>query len=142
MGTEEQNRRDGLQSFYGSIAWKRTRDAYRQTVGGLCEDCKERGIIRAGDVVHHVIPLSAANINSEAVTLNFANLRLLCDECHARTHAERHDETSGGRRKGKPIGSQRKRRYTIDENTGEVMAKEDGNSKDKLPRWRSRSRAE
>ena len=115
MGTEEQNRRDGLQSFYGSIAWKRTRDAYRQTVGGLCEDCKERGIIRAGDVVHHVIPLSAANINSEAVTLNFANLRLLC--------AERHDETSGGRRKGKPIGSQRKRRYTIDENTGEVRAK-------------------
>lgn len=120
MGTEEQKRRAGLQSFYGSMAWKRTREAYKQEAGGLCEDCKERGIIRAGDCVHHVIPLTVANIDSEAVTLNFANLRLLCDECHARTHALRHDETSGGRRKGKPIGSQRKRRYKIDENTGKV----------------------
>ena len=121
MGTETANRRKELQAFYNTPAWRRTREAYRQTVGGLCEDCKARGIIRAGDCVHHVIPLTPSNLSSENITLDFANLRLLCDECHARVHQERGDETSAGRRKGKPIGKQRKRRYKIDENTGKVV---------------------
>lgn len=120
METED-TRRKNLQGFYGSPAWKRTRQAYKESVGGLCEDCKAKGIIRAGDVVHHVIPLSVDNVHSEAITLNFANLRLLCDECHARVHQERGDETSAGRKKGKPIGSKRKRRYKIDAETGDVV---------------------
>ena len=121
MGTETANRRKELQAFYNTPAWRRTREAYRQSVGGLCEDCKDKGIIRAGDCVHHVIPLSPTNLSNENITLNWANLRLLCDECHARVHQERGDETSVGRRKGKPLGKKRKRRYKIDEYTGKVV---------------------
>ena len=119
MDKEEQRRRN-LQGFYGSPAWKRTRQAYKESVGGLCEDCKAKGIIRAGDVVHHVIPLSVDNVTMTNISLSFSNLRLLCDECHARVHKERGDETSAGRKKGKPIGKNRKRRYKIDEVTGKV----------------------
>lgn len=121
MKTDEAARRAQLQDFYGSSTWKHTRDVYRRRVGGLCEDCKERGYIKAGVVVHHIIPLTPANIGEYGIALSDNNLRLLCEDCHARIHADRKDETSAGRRKSvRPVGSKRKRRYTVDENTGKV----------------------
>lgn len=69
--------------FYSSTAWKKCREAYRQTVHGLCEKCGE-----AGEIVHHKKPLNRKNINDPNITLNFDNLRLECRSCHGFSHGK------------------------------------------------------
>ena len=75
-------------NFYKTAAWRKLRDSYIKSVGGLCERCYSAGIIRHGDTVHHKIHLSPENINDPAVTMNFENLELLCRDCHAALHAK------------------------------------------------------
>lgn len=81
--------RDFARSFYLSQAWIQTRKAYVKSVGGLCEDCLARGIVRAGEIVHHITPLTPENINDTSITLDPANLRLVCRDCHAQLHGGR-----------------------------------------------------
>lgn len=66
--------------------WKDCRKAYIKSVGGLCERCYSKGIIKHGDTVHHKTPLTPENINDPSVTLNPENLELLCRSCHAEIH--------------------------------------------------------
>src|SRR5690606_14296069 len=67
--------------FYLSREWKRTREAYTRLRHGLCERCG------AGcKIVHHKVYLTPQNIWDPSVTLNFANLELLCQECHNLEH--------------------------------------------------------
>lgn len=73
-------------SFYNSKVWKRTRNAYSQSVGYLCEKCLEQGLYVTGEIVHHIIPITLENINNPEITLNFSNLKLLCRSCHERIH--------------------------------------------------------
>ena len=93
--------------FYTSTAWKACRRAYRDKAGGLCEKCKARGEITAGEIVHHKIHLNADNLNDPDVALNFDNLELLCRACHAEEHPEMYEGT---------------KRYKVDE-CGKVVAK-------------------
>ena len=72
--------------FYKSKAWQNTRDAYAASVGGLCEDCLERGLYKAGEIVHHKRALTPENISDPLVTLAWDNLKLLCRDCHAKEH--------------------------------------------------------
>lgn len=88
--------KDFAKSFYTSRAWKNCRRAYAASVGGLCEDCKAKGLITPGEIVHHKTELTPENINDPAVTLSWSNLRLVCREHHAREHGAR------------------ERRYTVD----------------------------
>ena len=78
--------RDFAKAFYKSQAWKRTRDAYMRSVGGLCERCRARGLIVPGDIVHHKVYISPENINDTSVTLDWANLEAVCRACHAEIH--------------------------------------------------------
>lgn len=75
-------------AFYNSAAWKSTREAFRRSKGGLCEDCLKKGIITAGAEVHHIQPLTPDNIGNPNVTLSWQNLTLLCKDCHAARHAK------------------------------------------------------
>lgn len=75
-------------AFYKSHAWQACRDAYVETVGGLCERCLRRGEVTAGEIVHHKIALTPKNINNPSVTLNFANLELVCQTCHNKAHGK------------------------------------------------------
>lgn len=75
--------------FYSSDAWKKTRRAYRKSVGGLCERCLDRGEVRAGEIVHHIRHLTPENIHDPKVTLSWDNLQLLCRDCHAQIHTNR-----------------------------------------------------
>lgn len=68
-------------SFYKSKAWRDTRDAYIASRHGLCERCGA-----GGKIVHHRIYLTPDNINDPAMTLNFDNLELLCQDCHNAEH--------------------------------------------------------
>ena len=83
-------------AFYRSKAWKAVRDAYMQkpvlTSKGecpplCCERCFEAGEIVPAKVVHHIIHLNERNINNPAITVSFANLQRLCQDCHADVHA-------------------------------------------------------
>lgn len=67
--------------FYLSAAWRRTRDAYFRYRCGICERCGA-----AGDIVHHKVRITPANIGDPHVTLNFDNLELLCQDCHNKEH--------------------------------------------------------
>lgn len=80
--------RDFAKAFYNSRAWQVCRKGYVKSKVGLCEDCLKRGIYTPGKVVHHVVHLTPANINDPSITLNWDNLRLVCQDCHAAEHAE------------------------------------------------------
>lgn len=77
--------------FYKSIQWRTTRDAYAKSVGLLCERCKAKGIIKAGEIVHHKVHLTPDNINNPEVSLAWSNLMLLCRDCHGEIHSGRED---------------------------------------------------
>lgn len=72
--------------FYKSQAWRRCRDAYAKSQGGLCERCREKGLIVAGHDVHHKIHLTPDNIHDPDIALNWDNLELLCRSCHEQEH--------------------------------------------------------
>lgn len=78
--------REFAKGFYKSKAWERTREAYAASVGWLCEDCMREGRFTAGKVVHHIVPITPENITDPAITLSWANLRLVCQDCHAMEH--------------------------------------------------------
>lgn len=78
--------REFAASFYSSKAWQRCREAYKKSKGGLCEKCYAKGIVKAGEIVHHKIHLNPDNINDTSVTMNFDNLELLCRDCHGEEH--------------------------------------------------------
>lgn len=73
-------------AFYKSKTWQRCRAAYISKVGGLCERCFARGIVRPGYIVHHKEYISLDNINDPAVLLNHDNLEYLCMDCHNNEH--------------------------------------------------------
>lgn len=75
-------------TFYLSYAWEKCRKAYARSVGGLCEDCLEHGLYTPGKVVHHRKPITRENICDTNVTLAWDNLRFLCQDCHAKAHAD------------------------------------------------------
>ena len=74
--------------FYRSVAWKKTRDAYAKSVGGLCEECLKKGIYNPGEIVHHITELTPENIGDPGVTLSWDNLELVCRDCHGQAHGK------------------------------------------------------
>lgn len=61
---------------------------------GLCQECKRRGTIRKGNIVHHIVEAR------EDLTKfwDVDNLELSCEACHNKEHPER----GGGEKKKKP----------------------------------------
>ena len=74
--------------FYNSKAWKDTREAYKKSVGGLCERCMSHGLVTPAEIVHHKIPLTNKNIRDKSLALGWDNLEALCRKCHAEVHDE------------------------------------------------------
>ena len=72
--------------FYISRAWIRCARAYKISVGGLCEKCRQRGLIVPAEEVHHKIKLTPKNINRPEITMNWENLIALCQDCHKEMH--------------------------------------------------------
>ena len=78
--------KDFAKDFYNSPAWKSCRASYARYKHYLCERCFANGIFRSGDIVHHKIALTPANITDPDVALSFENLELLCRGHHAEAH--------------------------------------------------------
>lgn len=97
--------KDFAKGFYNTKAWQRLRDQVWKRDKGLCQWCLNKGIIRQGEEVHHLVELTPENIHDESVSLNPENLVTLCRECHGTTKRNRGE------------------RYTVDE-MGRVTPKE------------------
>ncbi|MEG1825153.1 MAG: HNH endonuclease [Cloacibacillus sp.] len=69
--------------FYNSTAWSKCRNAYIQSVFGICERCHMPAKI---GIVHHKQPITDENESDPSITLDFDNLEYLCIECHNREH--------------------------------------------------------
>lgn len=72
--------------FYSSKEWQQCREAYKKSVGGLCEKCKAKGLIVPAEIVHHKIHITADNLDDPSITLSFDNLLCVCAKCHAEEH--------------------------------------------------------
>ncbi len=78
--------KDYSKSFYKSTAWRKSRRGYIDTVGGLCERCKTKGLFVPGKVVHHKKYISESNIDDVSITLDWNNFEYLCQDCHNMEH--------------------------------------------------------
>ena len=65
------------QNFYNSRQWRRLRQYYIQ-MNPLCKHCKDKGIIKGGECIDHIIPI---RLGGKPLSLN--NLQTLCNSCHA-----------------------------------------------------------
>lgn len=75
------------EAFYKSRTWQDCRNEYARKAKHLCENCLKDGIIRAGEIVHHINPITPANIDNPEITLNPENMMLVCRDCHAKIHS-------------------------------------------------------
>lgn len=74
--------------FYHSKAWQDIRAFVWDRANGLCERCMQNGEVKPADVVHHTIPLTAANMNDPDISLNADRLQALCHDCHTEIHKQ------------------------------------------------------
>jgi len=88
---------NGYKQFYSSQAWKDARRNYKQSVGGLCEKCLEKGIVTPAEIVHHKTPLTDENVGDLSISLGWCNLQALCRQCHAKAHEDMYAERTGKR---------------------------------------------
>jgi len=96
-------RQDALiHKFYRSSDWKIARAIKIASASGMCEECGN-----VGTEVHHITHLTPENVLDPSVSVNQANLKLLCNECHNKVH---------GRFEGK-------REYYFDEEGNMVLRK-------------------
>ena len=72
-------------SFYHTAAWKTARQMALRRDHYLCQRCKQQGIIKQGNIVHHVVALKD-NWNKR---LTLSNLETICAECHNEEHPEK-----------------------------------------------------
>ena len=78
--------REFSKKFYNSKAWKKCRNAYKESKFHICERC---GCL--GEEVHHKICLTPKNINDPDIALSWDNLELLCQSCHSKEHMSKYD---------------------------------------------------
>jgi 5-methylcytosine-specific restriction enzyme A len=78
-------------AFYNSAPWKACREAFGSSKHWICERCS-----KPGNIAHHKVWLTRANINDPMITLNWSNLELLCHDCHDREHWPEQEVTREG----------------------------------------------
>lgn len=75
--------KDYARPFYDGAEWRKTREAYLSSQNYICEDCGG-----AACIVHHMKPIKPWNVSDPRVTLNWDNLKAVCDQCHKAEHAK------------------------------------------------------
>ena len=72
-----------LKSFYASEAWLRLRAAILAERGAKCQKC---GRVTSELQMHHIIELTPENVADAMVSLDPANILVLCHDCHDAAH--------------------------------------------------------
>lgn len=73
---------DPLEKFYQTKRWKKARAYVVARDHGVCVRCGA-----AGYTVHHIIPLTIANMNDIEIAIGDKNLETLCRSCHESIHS-------------------------------------------------------
>ena len=60
--------------------WQEVRDLYIKE-NPLCEDCRDKGITKMANIVHHIVELTRGGAKYA-----FGNLKSLCTACHNNIH--------------------------------------------------------
>lgn len=68
-------------SFYRSKEWRKLRTSVIREQQYLCQDCLDKGIIKIGEELHHII--STRTEEGWKKRLDRDGLRFLCRDCHA-----------------------------------------------------------
>lgn len=93
-----------LKRFYNSEVWKTFRANLileRITHDGvICEECGRIIAVSKHIHLHHVIELNEGNYKDTNISLNPANINIICHECHNKIHGR----WQGGYRKNKERG--------------------------------------
>lgn len=97
------------QRLLNSIEWARVKAIVWKRAGGLCEQCKREGFIRAGVDCHHVIPVETGRTVQEMARLAYDpnNCQLLCVEHHIKVHQSMRTHTKEKVRENKARARQR-----------------------------------
>jgi 5-methylcytosine-specific restriction endonuclease McrA len=74
--------REQMHQFYQSKAWKALREQVQNDYRMRCAGCGKLILGRA--IVDHITEINPDNHDDEQITLNPANLQLLCHPCHNR----------------------------------------------------------
>ena len=77
------------ESFYKSKAWQHCRESAMKRDVYLCQDCLKLGRYTPAEEVHHIVPLTPANVCDASISLNLDNLVSICRECHKVRHGAR-----------------------------------------------------
>jgi predicted kinase len=93
-------------SFYNSKEWKAIRQYIGVKYNWTCAECGG-----PGEEVHHIIPLSPANIKDYKITFDEDNLVLLCKDCHFLKHEKDNPLNNNNRNRKLTDGG-----YYFDEN--------------------------
>ena len=83
------NKSPEVERFYTTTFWRNRRKAFLEDHNYLCQVCLSKGLIEAATEVHHIIPLTAENINDPRITVDETNLMALCDSCHDEQHRKK-----------------------------------------------------
>lgn len=75
---DKHSRDERSTKFYKSKEWKATRSYAFGLSHGLCDQCRQRGIIKPGNVVDHKVPIK----RDYSLRLTLSNLWTLCHSCH------------------------------------------------------------
>ena len=86
------SRNKDYQRLLNSPRWAKVKAIVKARAGGLCERCKEEGFITPGVDCHHIVPVESGKHKSlkemERLCYDVNNIRLLCIDCHIKTHRE------------------------------------------------------
>lgn len=87
--------------FYRSKEWKSIREGILLRDSYLCQYCKQKGIIRPGNIVDHIVPVEYdSNLKSD-----LSNLITCCKPCHnVKTKWERNYYGTGAGNEVKNVG--------------------------------------
>lgn len=69
-------------AFYNSKDWQQVRLAVLARDYYVCQECGKTDC----NTVHHIIPLTEANINNTDISVNMDNLETICKDCHDKVH--------------------------------------------------------
>lgn len=78
--------RDFAKALYTSKAWMELRFNLIIERGPKCQRCHTLVIDTSKLVGHHIIELTPDNINDVNITLNPANVEIICFDCHSKEH--------------------------------------------------------
>lgn len=71
--------------FYHSRMWRQARLLALVRDNYQCQRCKQRGLIKEGNIVHHIVPLK----EDWDRRTELDNLETICADCHNQEHPEK-----------------------------------------------------